>query len=273
MSKKAFNEAPFSVEEVTQYLENYSDFSFEVKTLSLLNASGFTCSHSGTYTDPITGKTREYDIRASKVVEIWPNVYYDLQLPLECKNIKPYSPLVVHRLPRRREEATHDLIINTGNSRGKLRMPPSVSLYTKGQQTGKSADQLKRNDTKILGSDSEVFDKVSQALSSAYDIIQSAVVGAGAYRVASVIPILVVPTGTLWVIDYDENGKVVDGPKAVEQTSYYCGKTWNFEGQLMNCYTLTHLEIVTFDFLQEFLRLLIVDRHDLAAFLTTENLL
>lgn len=273
MSKKPVNEAPFTQGEVQQYVDNFSDFSFEVKTLALLCATGFSCSHSGTYTDPITGKTREYDIRATKI-ENAPGIgFYELQLPVECKNIKSYSPLVVHRLPRRREESTHDLVINTGKSRGRVNVPPPFSLYRNGNLTGKSIDQLRRNDLRIYGSDSEVFDKVSQALCSAHEMIQVAASGHGNFIVSSVIPILVIPTGTLWVIDYDENGNVVNGPEAVQQTSYYCGKTWSYPGQLLSSYSISHFEIVTIDFLQEFVRCLYVDRYDLTDLLKKESLI
>lgn len=273
MSKKSVNDAPFTQEEVQQYVQTYSDFSFEVKTLSLLCASSFNCSHSGTYTDPVTGKTREYDIRATKIDIAQGIGFYELQLPVECKNIKPNSPLVVHRLPRRREESTHDLVINTGNSRGRLTVPPPFSLYQKGNLAGKSVDQLRRNDLKIYGSDAEVFDKVSQALCSAYEMVQVAASGHGNFIVSSVIPILVIPTGTLWIIDYDENGNVVHGPEPVQQTSYYCGKTWSYPGQLLSAYSISHLEIVTIDYLQEFVRYLYVDRYDLTDLLKKESLL
>lgn len=273
MSKKQVNDAPFTGEEVQQYIDNYSDFSFEVKTLALLCASGFNCSHSGTYTDPVTGKTREYDIRATKTVGV-PNIgFYELQLPVECKNIKPFSPLVVHRLPRRREESTHDLVINTGKSRGRLSVPSPFSLYQKGSLTGKSVDQLRRSDLRIYGSDSEVFDKVSQSLSSAHEMIQTTAGGHGNFIVSSVIPILVIPTGTLWVVDYDENGNVIKGPETVQQTSYYCGKTWSYPRQLLSAYSITHLEIVTIDYLPEFVGYLYIDKYELMDLLKKESLL
>ena len=269
MSKKPV----MTQEEVQQYVDSYSDFSFEVKTLSLLAASGFSCSHSGTYTDPVTGKTREYDIRATKVDNAPGIGYYELQLPVECKNFKPQSPLVVHRLPRRREESTHDLVVNTGKNRGRVTVPPPFSLYQKGNLTGKSVDQLRRNGGAISGSDSEVFDKVSQALCSAHEMVQVAASGHGNFIVSSVIPILVIPEGSLWVIDYDENGNVVNGPEAVQQTAYYCGKTWSYPGQPLSAYSLSHLEIVTIDYLQEFVRCLYVDQDDLIDLLKKELLL
>lgn len=271
---KVINEEPITQEEVQQYLENYSDFSFEVKTLALLSGSGFSCSHSGTYIDPNTGKTREYDIRAIKIEAAQGIGYYELQLPVECKNLKPYSPLVVHRLPRRREESTHDLVVNTGMSRGRVTVTPQFSMYKKGSHTGKAVDQLKRNGQgSINGSDSEVFDKVSQALSSAHEMVQRAASGHGSFIVSSVVPILVVPTGSLWVIDYDDNGNVVNGPQAVPQTAYYCGKILNHHSGAITHYALSHLEIVTIDYLEEFVRCLQLDRDDLADLLKKEGLM
>jgi len=36
------------------------------KCTKKISQLGFDCRHSGTYEDPITAKTREYDIRADK---------------------------------------------------------------------------------------------------------------------------------------------------------------------------------------------------------------
>lgn len=81
------------------------------------------------------------------------------------------------------------------------------------------------------------------------------------------------PIGSLWVIDYDENGNVVNGPEAVQHTAYYCGKTWSYPGQLLSSYSLSHLEIVTIDHLQEFVSGLCLDKYDLADLLKKEALL
>ena len=55
---------PISKSDILEYLESSSDFAFEVSVLKKLVALGFVCEHSGTYEDPVTGKTRELGIYA-----------------------------------------------------------------------------------------------------------------------------------------------------------------------------------------------------------------
>lgn len=57
---------PITKADLDEYLENYSDFSFEVRILNTLIDLGFSCEHRGSYTDPATKKLREFDIRATK---------------------------------------------------------------------------------------------------------------------------------------------------------------------------------------------------------------
>jgi hypothetical protein len=55
---------PITEKDLDEYLNSESDFAFEMSVLSLLRQMHFTCSHSGTYEDPVTGKIRQYDLRA-----------------------------------------------------------------------------------------------------------------------------------------------------------------------------------------------------------------
>ena len=50
--------------DIAEYLNGYSDFSFEIKVLKKFTNLGYECEHGGTYEDPVTGKSREFDIRA-----------------------------------------------------------------------------------------------------------------------------------------------------------------------------------------------------------------
>ena len=128
----------------------------------------------------------------------------------------------------------------------------------------------------ISGSDSEVFDKISQALSSAFDIIKFAgngFVGKEGFHVAAVVPLLVVPAGTLWTIKYDNNGNLFEEPTPVPRVSYYCGKTWDFRMDFVSEYTLTHLEIVTSDHFSDFLKTFWFEEEDLEGLLISKDLL
>jgi hypothetical protein len=98
---------PITVSDLIEYLENHSDFSFEIETLRALIKLGFTCEHGGTYKDPATQIPREYDIRATHQVK-----ERLLHLAVECKNLRPDFPLLISCLPRRPEEAFHELSIS-----------------------------------------------------------------------------------------------------------------------------------------------------------------
>jgi hypothetical protein len=84
---------PISQSDIEEYLKDYSDFSFELNVLNELQNLGLMCQHGGTYNDPLTGKSREFDIRA--IYQYWP---IKIHLSVECKNIRNNFPLVMHCL-------------------------------------------------------------------------------------------------------------------------------------------------------------------------------
>jgi hypothetical protein len=55
---------PITQSDLQEFVENDSDFAFEMRVLVQLRALGFQCEHSGTYKDPITDKIRQFDIHA-----------------------------------------------------------------------------------------------------------------------------------------------------------------------------------------------------------------
>jgi len=87
--------------DIVEFLESKSDFSFEMKVLQQLHALGFDCSHSGTYRDPITDKSREYDIRAEKR-----EGNRCLYVSVECKGLSKAGPLLVHTTARSEHESS-----------------------------------------------------------------------------------------------------------------------------------------------------------------------
>ena len=257
-----------SAADINEYLNSYSDFSFEVKTQKELINLGFQCQHGGTYEDPITGKSREFDIRATKRFEYHPNFIYRLCLSVECKNIRANYPLILHCSPRTEKESYQDLVwsrIAEGGIARQLfdRAFPCVlkgddSVYAIKDPVGKSCDQVGRKDDKnaeLLSSDGDVFEKISQAINSSYDLIRSSHYAGDeeVTIVSNVVPVLVVPNGRLWAVWYDNSGEIVEGPMPVSAASYYIGKTWSIKGHTnTQHYRLSHLEIVEFGSLPEF---------------------
>lgn len=252
--------------DIEEYLNKYSDFSFEIKVLQRLNSLGFSCEHSGTYEDPVTNKTREFDIRARKKKHLKDNVTFNFCLAVECKNLRENFPLVVHCLPRVQAEAYQHAV---NSHRSEMIMPyhryglrvlldKDDSVYKVGDPVGKSCDQIgkKAQSNELVGSDGDVFDKISQSINSTYDLLRAAHYAGDENMMAYsfVLPILVVPQNRLWSVTYDFEGHITDGPKTVPHISYYIDKSWKFGGngyERAERYYLSHLEIVELEALEK----------------------
>ena len=102
-----------TVDDLKRYIQGVSDFAFEVSVLKLLTDASYSCRHSGTYDDPVSGKTREFDIHAELDVPTAGHIPVFIRLAVECKNVKPNYPLVLHRVRRVRREAFIDIIWST----------------------------------------------------------------------------------------------------------------------------------------------------------------
>src|SRR5688572_7396980 len=89
-----------------EYLNGHSDFSFELAVLKMLRALEITCDHGGHYEDPVTGKSREFDIRAIKTIGT-----FRVRLAVECKNIRSNFPILISCIPRHNEESYHEIAL------------------------------------------------------------------------------------------------------------------------------------------------------------------
>jgi len=233
--------------ELKDFLSNESDFAFEMRVLHKLRTLEFECEHGGTYEDPITQKRRQFDIRAKLVREI-----YDLRLAVECKNLRESSPLLVHAVKRRVDEAFHHLVVHPTREQWRIVPVESYeSTYEPGQFVGKSTDQVARKDDgEFKRSDAEAFDKMMQAVNSAGDAVESAVrVGRALDTIISIIPMLVLPDGMLWQVDYADDGKQIGEPKQVDYCPFFINHPWQVVREASPPYApyrLSHLEIVTF---------------------------
>ncbi|MBZ2186455.1 MAG: hypothetical protein K7J46_17245, partial [Bryobacter sp.] len=67
--KNNTDQLQISSEEIDTHLEATSDFAFELKCLKLMRTLGWRSQHGGTYRDPVTDKSREFDIRAEQWFE------------------------------------------------------------------------------------------------------------------------------------------------------------------------------------------------------------
>jgi len=263
---------PIVESDFIEFLDNYSDFAFEIQVLNALIGKGFSCEHGGSYTDPITKKTRQFDIRATQVFG-----KRFLRLAVECKNLHPNFPLLISCLPRHYDESFHEISISVNPDKYPLEEPPEVycraelvqsknvrlsaerSIYKLGEPVGKSCDQVGRMlNNEINSSDSDLYAKWSQALSSAHDLTYMACNDGndrtGDFALSLVFPVLVVPNDRLWMTQYDSDGHRLINPKKVERCSYFVNLSYFHRAALYgNELTISHLEFVTLNGLLDFI--------------------
>jgi len=253
---------PITAADLAGYLKADDDFAFELRCLHALSQRQVALEHGGTYSDPVTGKTRQFDIRVKLEVD-----QLRVGLAVECKNLSPSFPLLVSRVPRIEGEAFHHLLIpeeqkEAGGGLYSIRVPQMTwsqsipvktpdSLYEVGKFVGKSVTRVgvsASNAGEFVSDDSEVFDRWSQAVASAYDLMSEA---DSYFREDDadpcafwIVPILVVPDGTLWVADYDKTGTLLSPPAQTDEVEIYLDhESWQ-KGAMFS-YTISHLHFVT----------------------------
>src|SRR5262245_61782347 len=106
MAKNLLEQA-IAANDISKYLVDQDDFNLELRCLDACRRNNLLTAHGGTYTDPVTGKPRQFDLRASKTVD-----HYKIQLAVECKNLKPFFPLVVSQVPRQRHESFFEVVMS-----------------------------------------------------------------------------------------------------------------------------------------------------------------
>lgn len=248
---------PITKEDISQYIEEYSDFSFEVAVLRSLSSLGFSCEHAGTYEDPITKKTREFDIRARKTLIDDPAFKVRISLSVECKNLRANFPLLVHCMPREISECYLNLVwasapahyIPPYENAMCIKIKEDDCPYKKAVPVGKSCDQIgRKTNGELTGNDGDVFEKISQAINAAFDLIKEAHYAADKETevVTVVVPVLVVPDGRIWDIWYKKTGEIKREPTLVNDVEYYIDKSWlvgDATREFARRYYLSHLEI------------------------------
>ncbi|WP_157201084.1 hypothetical protein [Massilia sp. Root351] len=274
----SFVTTPIKKDDLLEFVHNQDDFALELFVYRSALEEGYQAVHGGSYSDRVTGISRQFDVRAG--ISLTDNVR--IELAIECKCLKPHFPLLVSRIPRSLEESFNEVIIrpNTqddpssmdGLKRGYpqvLRFVEGRSLYPALLSVGKSTAQVGRkrgsgNEPSTLTSnDSEVFEKWGQALASANDLIQDALKrgpypGRDQANVA-VFPILVVSDETLWVADYDETGHLINDPLQINSAEIFVGEKYSIHwyGSSSITYAVSHLHVFTKSGIVEFLKTLV----------------
>ena len=247
--------------DLLEYLNSYSDFSFELAVLKMLRERNIECEHGGHYEDPVTNKSREFDIRAIKTIK-----RSRVRMAIECKNIRENFPILVSCIPRQDKESYHQIAIvsepktesfmtelSVLQSRAKtLSIKGEHSLYKVNEPVGKSTVQVGRTlDNTISANDSELYDKWGQCLTSANDLVARVYWdGRDDKEVyfSAVFPFVVVPNGRLWVVNYDDDGNRISDPTPSDRVSCFIDKAYELGTKMANATMwLSHVEIITLE--------------------------
>lgn len=231
-------EEAINLQDIQEYITAHSDFGFELSILKKLRELGLECRHGGYYKDPVTKKSREFDIRAMITID-----RFRVRLAIECKNLKPYFPLLVSCVPREPAESYHE-VARTGDPKNDPNVIPNslyfrssiyriqnrFSIYRSGEPVGKCISQIGRTkDKEISYNDAEVYEKLGQCLASADELVSEMYWdgdGEKYYYFTTIIPILVVPNQMLWSVSYDADGAIASKPEQVERSQCYIGKPY-----------------------------------------------
>lgn len=258
MNKKADEKekvgGPIGQAELEEFLQRTPDFVFELQCLHLLTRLEFDCDHGGSYSDPITQKTRQFDIRIYKKLGL--DSQTQICCAIECKNLSKENPLLVYCVTRSSAESFHHVLTShpgpvfCTTSHVKSDRTP----YREGTFVGKSCTQVsfakdQSRGVKYSSTDSEVYDRYAQALASIEELGNKS---AHASKQFShdvhilLLPILVVPDGTLWRAGFDVDGRIVADPIAVDHCSFWVDRKYRIGNPIVSTeLTISHLEFVT----------------------------
>ena len=237
---------PITARDLEDFVATDSDFAFEMNVLAQLRSLEFDCEHSGTYRDPVSDKIRQFDIRATKEQNMC-----ILGLAVECKNLHFNHPLLLSAVPRTAAESFHDLLVfHKGVVPAAViqTMEGDPSAYRQGESVGKKTDQVGISDQGAsVADDNLTFDKLNQAVNSCKDLVQNFVFNSRPPQVRAIVPVLVVPTGLLWQVEYAADGKILTPPRNVDRTTLFLNTSWTVDRPPYNpiSYRLSHIELVT----------------------------
>ena len=205
--------------------------------------------------DPVTGNIRQFDIRAFKdEKEDWRRDLppWTLALAVECKNIRPHYPLLLSAVPRTTEEAFHDLLVLDGKTYYPHTRIQRVkgSVYKEGEMVAKQTDQVHWKNENLESDDEATFGKIRQALNSCEGLVRNFATKLTPPDTRMILPLLVVPSGTLWQVDFTEAGELQTPPRLIESSTLFLNHGWTVNREPTVgpiTYQVSHLELVSQD--------------------------
>lgn len=264
---------PITSADLNEYLQGKDDFRLEIAALKSLKKRGLDAQHGGTYEDPVTKLSRQFDLRASIQ-----KGHSFAHLAVECKSLKASFPLLISTLPRTPEEAYHEILLanNRHPTHPKDYLDPhfrSVSIdapaspYAIAAPCGKSTTQVGRDvNGDFVTGDGEVYAKWSQAISSAFDLVSNAIDDIRKsdkdIAISVILPILVLNEGGLWLARYSEDGDLLGEPQQTDSAEIFIGKQFRVGPR----YRASHLHVFTLPKFDRFLNRLLENTHYWDAF-------
>jgi hypothetical protein len=239
-----------SESDITNYLKAGDDFPLEMRVLRACVNAGFGATHGGTYEDPVTGKDRQFDIRATLS-----NGNSTAKLAIECKNLKPSFPLLVSRVPRISAETSHtviksqyDPVLHPDNWVKMLHFFEGDSPFGLMTHIGKATIQVGKNEKgDWIANDAEVYEKWAQAVSSSVELVRLSARDNHLMNLPTaltvVLPILVVADGTLFAADYNSDGSLLSVHQE-EECYLYLNKKIPLP-EYKTVYRISHLGVFT----------------------------
>ena len=254
-----------TADDITGIIATEDDFGHEMRVGRVMRGHlGTQTSQGGTYVDSVTGKTRQFDFRWSYL-----SGEIGLKIAAECKNVSTDSPIVISGRKRTVSEAFHELVesrkggrfrandkhifLDVAAARAVHRVTGNDSVYFPDAFVGKTLLQLKKKEGKYgRARDAELYEKWSQALASAVDLVdvagRSAAASEHLHVFTFVLPVVVLPDETLWKIEYDINGKIVGGPERATEIEFFVAHRASPPVELGDInvpYMFSHLHFVT----------------------------
>lgn len=244
------------------------DFGFEMRVGGVMRKlPGLEVRHSGTYSDPVEYKLRQFDYVCSLT-----KGYRRLALPVECKNVNPDYPVVICGTERRPEEAIHDLLASVGSGHvvesprqrwigpgSQTCRAASSRFYTVGDFVGKSVLRIvpEKNGKKkpTAGKDADIYDRWAQAVACGVNVVRDScrLAGRESILLSAILPVVVVADNSLWKVRYDEFGK----PSTVEKIqtcAFYIGHKFEVgHSPAPHVFTFSHFHFFTLTGFSQFL--------------------
>ena len=94
--------------------------------------------------------------------------------------------------------------------------------------TGKKTDQVGREMSgELVSNDEATFDKLNQAVNSCQDLVRTLSGKVAPPLRRAIVPVLVVPTGLLWQVDYDSDDAITMVPHQVKRVALFLDHAWS----------------------------------------------